>query len=645
LSVLAVVVLRRVGLPPILGYLAVGILAGPYMLGWISESEVIHLLAEIGVVFLLFAIGLEFSIAKFMSMRYAVLGLGGAQVAVSTAAGGLIVWFYGLGWQAALVAGSAMALSSTAMVVKQLSEQLELQSRHGNLAIGVLLFQDLAVVPLLVIIPILAEGSTDGLWMPLGLALIKGLVAFLVMLAMGRWVLRPLFHGVASAHSAELFTLTVLLVALAAAWVTSQLGLSLALGAFLAGMMLSETEYRHQIEADVRPFRDMLMGLFFIAIGLQFNIAVLPQIWHKVAVLVTGIVIGKGLVVALLTRLAGYENGVALRTGIVLAQGGEFGFALLALALNRGLIDPMDSQAVIASILISMLLAPILIRYNGVVAKRLFSGTYLKGRYAQAREIGAATRELRDHVVICGFGRIGQNLARFLREEDIEYIALDLNPKLIREAWEAGERVFYGDATHTEILRAAGVHRARMLVIATDDAHAAEKIIHSVRRRSSEIPILVRSRDDSHLEHLMAAGATVVVPETLEASMMLAQHLLTHLGVPLDEVMFLVEKARHGHYQALRGFFHPTEADVEREDKTFLHTVVLPADADAVNKRLGEFQLAELDVRVNALRRGAIRGDSPNGEVQLQEGDALVLQGTREAIELAERRLLQGMSA
>lgn len=643
LSVLAVALLRRAQLPPILGYLFVGLVAGPHALGWIHDSEAVHFLGEIGVVFLLFTIGLEFSVPQFLAMRGTVLGLGGTQVALVTAIGTGLAMAYGMGWEAGVVFGGALALSSTAIVVKQLIEQVELQSRHGRNALGILLFQDIAVVPFLVLIPILAGAGDQPMLQPILWALAKGAAAFGIMFAIGHWALRPLFNEVARARSGELFTLSALMVALAAAWVTNQMGLSLALGAFLAGLMLGETEYRHQVDADIRPFRDVLLGLFFITIGAQLDLFQLPELWPRVLGLLAFLVIGKGLLIIVLTRLAGNERGVALRTGMVLAQGGEFGFALMALAMSHQLFEPATSQALLTAVVLSMALTPFLVRYNGVVAKWLLTGSYLHQRAGREAELAEAATELDSHVILCGFGRIGQNLAKFLRDEGLDYVALDLDPLRIREARDAGERVFFGDSTHRELLEAAGLDRARAMVITFDDYHAAMKILARVRQVHPDIPILVRTRDDSYMEQLTQAGATEVLPESLEASLMLATELLLSLDVPTGEVMRLLENARASGYRQLRGVFASTEPEeMERGAVARLHSVILPDDAYGVGKTLAELGLADVDVQVTAVRRGGIRGEEPTPDLMLRSGDALVLQGSPEQIEWAEKRLLSG---
>lgn len=548
-SVLLVWIFRRLHLPPLLGYLFVGVVLGPNALGWFDNQDAAHLLGEIGVAFLLFAIGLHFSVSQFLAMRNVLLGLGGAQVLVGTISGALIAWWIGIPWEAAVIVGGALAMSSTAIVVKQLTDQFELQARHGNMSLGILLFQDLAAVPFLVAIPILAADAGSGLTSALVYAVLKGILALAIMLAVGRLALRRLFDEVAAAGSAELFTLTVLLVSLLAAWITSLLGLSLALGAFLAGMMLSETAYRHQIDAELRPFKDILLGLFFISVGMELDATVLPELWPWIVLLVLGLVGGKGATIALLTWLFSRTTRVALRTGTVLGHGGEFGLALLALALSTGLLDRVDSQPILASIILTMLAAPLMIRYNGQVAEWLLPTTPEPD--LPTGDIEAALRDTEQHVVICGFGRVGGQIAGLLRAEEIPYVALDLRPERVKQGWQAGDRVFYGDAGNREILRAVGLEWASALVISFNDDAMASTIVHSARALRKDMPILVRSQDDSNLESLLEAGATEVIPETLETSLMLTTNLMLLLKTPRARIDDLVQNIRRKRYALL----------------------------------------------------------------------------------------------
>lgn len=643
-TVIAVALLRRVKAPPILAYLSVGMAIGPYGLGLVSNIADIRFLAEFGVVFLLFTVGLEFSLPQLMAMRSTVLGLGGLQVLLTLLIVTVIALLFNVPWQGALIIGGALAMSSTAIAVKQLAEQLELHSRHGRLSLSILLFQDLAVVPLIIMIPALAGNSEQGVAPLLLWALLKGALVGAVMLAVGRWWLRPLFHEIASAHSAELFTLTVLLLSLAAAWLTDLAGLSLALGAFLAGMMLGETEYRHQVETDIRPFRDVLLGLFFVTIGMLLDITALPSIFHWVILLVFFMMTLKTFTIMGLAMLWKHEMGVALRTGLSLAQGGEFGFALLSLALAAGLLGERATQIVLAAIILSMMLGPLLLRYNGAIAKH-FCTRYLEARHGQRQAVAEQTHQLSDHVMICGFGRIGQTVARFLEQEGFHFVALDLDPRRLREAHAAGEPVFYGDCTHAEILTAAGLMRARILVISFDDPRATSKILLQARKLRQDIPILVRARDDSNLERFTLEGATEVVPETLEAGLTLASHLLLLLEVPVAQVVRKAQDVRARRYHMLRRFFHGEMNDgleglvAQREG---LHTIALPPQADAIDKNLGDMALHEMAVVVTAVRRANGDRVQPRGSTRLHVEDTLILYGTPENIARAATRLLQG---
>ena len=645
LSVIAVALMRRIHLPPIIGYLLVGALFGPNAIGLIPGGHEIEFLAELGVVFLLFMIGLEVSLGHLLAMRRVLLGLGGLQVLLSTLSTFVLALWIGLSWQSALAIGGALSLSSTAIVIKQLQEQLEMHSRHGRKALGILLFQDLAVVPFLVVIPILASGGGESMGPALLLALGKAILAFALMFGIGHWLLRPVLGWVAASYSIELFTLTILLLSLAAAWLTQQMGLSLALGAFLAGVMLAETEYRHQIETEVRPFRDVLLGLFFVTVGTQLNIAGLAESWPWALLLTAGVVVGKGGLIVLLTRMYQSDWGVAIRTGTVLAQGGEFGFALLALALSAGLVDSRQIQPVLASLVLSMAIAPLLIRYNGHLAKRL-SARYKEAREQQEMAIADQHPDLAGHVVIAGFGRVGQNLARFLREEDMQYLALDVDAALIREAFEAGEPVHYGDSSHPEILDKSGIARAAALVVTFHDHHLASRIVQTARRLAPLLPIVVRTRNDHHLEEFEQMGASTVVPESLESSLIVAARTLELVGIEHAEVERLIEKTRNEHYAHLRGVFHGEDIEIEAEmDELQLHSVTLDERASAIGKRIHELCLEELDVALEAVCRGGVRGEEVDSAMLLRDGDTIILQGHTEQIARAERRILKGWRA
>lgn len=645
MSVAAVGAFRLFKLPPILGYLLVGAVTGNYALGWLPANHSIEFMGEVGVVFLLFAIGLELSVKQFMAMKTTVLGLGGLQVIISTAAAFGILYLFDMSWQGGIIAAGALAFSSTAIVVKQLSDQGEMRARHGQLALGILLFQDVAVVPFLIIIPILgASGGEEVHTSTAAVEMIINIFTLTGMLLAAHYVLRPLFHHIAKAQSVELFNITVLLVALTAAWTTQSLGLSLALGAFLAGMLLSETEYKHQIEAEIRPFRDILMGVFFIVVGTKLDPAVLPELWFPILILVLGLTIGKAVLIALLTRLFAADNGASVRTGLVLAQGGEFGFALLALALSNGLLNNAEVQSVLASIIISMALAPFIIRYNDTVSRKLFSDSYLKQRYKAAHELSVEVKEIEKHVIICGYRRIGQSLSRFLQEQGIPYIGLELDSAIVKEAWEAGDNVYFADATRPEILIAAGLYRARMVVVTVADIESAKLITAAARKKQQDIPILVRTRNDLFMNELEALGATSVLPETLEASLIVAERVLEELGLPAEEISEVVDKIRADGYRSLKSYFHGTQLGKDNDrrsiDESFLHTVVLQENDRAVGKTIGELKLENAGVFLKSVKRGEIRGDAPSPSMRLQADDRLVLESKSKNFQTAEKRLI-----
>ena len=641
-SILSVAIFRQFNFPSVLGYLLVGMLAGQHALGLINDSDAIEQIAEIGVVFLLFTIGLEVSIPRLIAMRGIVFGIGSAQVIVSTLSTIAIGLWLGLSWQAAFAVGGVLSMSSTAIAVKQLTEQHELHSRHGNIALGVLLFQDLAVVPFLVLIPIFASPGLDSLLVPILLALAKGGFAFAVIYFAGQYLVRPAIRWVASSYSSELFTLFILFISLIAAWLTWQLGLSLAMGAFLAGIMLAETEYQHHVEVEIRPFRDVLMGLFFISVGSQFDWSIIVNEPVAVGVLTVGLMLGKGVAIMLITRWAGFEKGVAIRAGVVLGQGSEFGFALLALALSTGLLEIGLSQPIIAAIVISMAISPMLISRNQAIAAR-FAREYVSQRRQAEHDIEAACKELNNHVILSGFGRTGQNLAVFLKRVNIPFIALEVNTELITEAWDAGEPVFFGDSSHPDILRRAGIERAKALVISFPDVASSSQITRSAKQLCAKIPVIVRTRDDRHLENLLESGADEVIPDTVESSIMLAQHTLTRLDLDQALIDEMIADAREGHYARVRAFFHSSDdVDLDTPDHHHLHSIEILDNYHAEGKAIESLKCLP-KINIVALKRNGVRSDKPLLDVELKKGDVLIIEGAPEDIQSAEIEVMSGL--
>lgn len=642
-AVVIVVTFHRIHVPPSLGYLFVGVLLGSYTPGPVIEAQPIHMLAEFGIVFLLFTIGLNFSLPQIQALRGMVLGLGTAQVLLTTLAVGAVVWLMGLSVAAAFVVGAVFAQSSTTIISKTLIEQGEEHSRHGRLGTGMSVFQDVTAVPFLIVIPALGAAAVGmgALATSLGLALAKAALAFVLVFVLGRQLLRPLFHLIAAQRSAEVFTLTVLFVSLVAAWVTQSLGMSTAFGAFLAGMVLGETEFRHQVESTIRPFRDVLLGLFFVGIGMLFDLSVFPQIWHWALAGALLLMVFKAFIVAQIAQFSGVESLTAWRTGWLLAVGGEFGFALLTIALGMQAIDQETGQIALSSVLLSMIVAPFLIRYNHALARPFVRQPALQHEEALPRLEAVNADKLKNHVIICGYGRIGQSVAHFLEEEQIPYIALDLDPVKVKEAYTAGEKVFFGDAAERDILEAVGVNEARLVVISHEDITSAHKVLHHVRALRHDLPVMVRTRDESRVDELRASGATEVVPETLEAALMIAVHTLLLLNVPTARVMRRMQQQRDGRYHLLREFFRGSNVftDTSREqDADRLRPVVLTSDNPAVGHLLREFDLE--GVAVTALVREGKRQLTPSLDTQLQAGDVIVLFGSPADLERAQTILL-----
>ena len=639
-TVAVVLVFQRFRIPPSLGYLLVGVLLGSHTAGPVVDDGNIRVIAEFGIVFLLFTIGLSFSLPQIYALRHTILGLGTAQVALTTAVVGGLAWWLGLPGPAAFVVGAVFAQSSTTIITKQLMEQGESQTRHGRLGTTMSVFQDITAVPFVVVIPVLGAAAAQEVAGALGLALAKALLAFVIVLVSGRLLLRPLFHLVAERRSAELFTLTVLFVSLVAAWTTKTLGLSMAFGAFLAGMVLGDTEFRHQVESTIRPFRDVLLGLFFVSIGMLVEPALIPEIWWE-ALLGTAALLGIKLVlVTLIVRLSGVELQTAFRTGLLLAVGGEFGFALLAIGLEGGVIGSYPAQVVLTSVLFSMILAPFLIRYNQPLAAWLF------GRMTPRPEMAAPTPQgLEDqgHVVICGFGRTGQTVARFLESEGVDYVALDMDPSIVREARLAGQPVYFGDSSDAAVLENVGLERARLLIISHDDRPAALKTLRHAVQLSTGIPAVVRTRDEGSVAELVAAGASEVIPETLEASMILTSHSLQALGVPLHRVTRHLQEQRASHYQMMRELFRGRLDNIQDPrpagEQERLHSVVLSEGSPVIGQRLAELNAEGDQVSVTALVRDEHLRRYPESSTEVQADDVLVLLGTQDNLEKVERRL------
>lgn len=543
--VLIVPVFQRFKLSPILGYLAAGILIGPSAFEFIGDTKAANTLAHFGVVFLLFMIGLELSFRRIRALGSKVFGLGSLQVIITAALIALIAFGFGFNVNAAIIIGGGLALSSTAFVLQLLEERAERATRFGLTTFSILLLQDLAVVPLLIFVT-LVGASQASFVETLGLAGLRGAAALIVVYLLGRFALRPLFKLIASTRSTELFVSATLLTILGMAWITSMAGLSMELGALLAGLILAETEYKHQIESDIKPFRGILLGLFFMTIGMSIDIGFIIDNAALVMAVFVSLIVGKAVITTALCRLIGVPLSTSARTGLALSQGGEFGFVIFGAALTLGVISQNATQILLAAIALSMVVTPALFALGSKVSATLKTGA------ASTDDIsGADIEDMYNHVVIAGFGRVGQTVSKVIADAGFSYVALDLDPKRVRTCRARGFPVYFGDANQINVLSAAGAGRAKMVVITLDHASAASRIVTALRARYADLPIYVRARDQQHVRGLEAIGASEVVSEAAESSLQLGGIVLKSLGVSVDEVTSLIENYREDDYAKL----------------------------------------------------------------------------------------------
>lgn len=640
-AVATVWLFKRVNLPPILAYLVCGVLAGPEVMALFEDPDEMHLLAELGIVFLLFSLGLEFSLPKMIAMRHLVFGVGLGQMILTTAVFSAIALAFGLDPSTAFVVGAMAALSSTAIVIKQVSEQGVLNTTRAQMAVSVLLFQDLAVVPILILIPLLASNAEQALGTAIIMALLKGTLVVGILMSAGKWLLPRLFSEIARTRTDELFVLTTILVTLIAAGLTYSFGLSMALGAFLAGMMLSESQYRHQLEADIRPFRDILMGLFFITVGMRFEMSMLLGQLHWVLLGLGVLLVVKVLLIRLSAMLFKASSVDSWSTGVKLCQMGEFSFVIAALAVNNQLLSSDMASYLVAVGVLSMALTPWLVDNSLYIAKVFEKQATTDDEPQQQMLTGDV--QMQDHVLIFGYARVGQSVSRLLSTEAIPYLAVDADPVRVQESRSAGQPVFFGDVGQKDILKAVGVERAKMVLLTFDEHKKVMMVIEAVKSLNPDLPIVVRTKKDYHLEELLDAGATQVVPEILEGSLMLVSQVLHLSGVPMSRILKRVRKERKGHYGHMHGFFpgETTELTYGTQDKLeFMHAVSLTADAYAVGKSLQQLDLTRITIK--GLRRNNSEIAEPDLNKPLLVGDVLVISGKPRRVERAERFLLEG---
>jgi CPA2 family monovalent cation:H+ antiporter-2 len=530
-ALVLVPLLHRFAISSVLGYLAVGIVIGPSGLGAIDDPEEAAWLAELGVVFMLFAIGLELPLERLKTMRYYVFGLGTAQMLATMLAIGLVAFLLGATPAAAIVIGGTLALSSTATVLKLLVDRGEAAARFGRIAVAVLLLQDLAVVPMLALIPLLGHANDGSLWLALGTALLKAALALGLIVLAGRFLIRPLFRQIAATGNAELFTAASLFILLGLGWVTREAGMSMSLGAFLAGMLLAGTPYRHQIEADIQPFRGLLLGLFFVTVGMTFDLAALmPQIVSILA-LTAAFVLAKVLLTAAVARAFKLKSETAWRAALLLAQGSEFGFVLTSLAGSGGILDGRLTLQLNAAIVLSIAMTPLLALLGQRIALRIRDR-----RGGKASSLVEESERLGQHVLVAGFGRVGQAICRLLDNAEIGYVALDLDVQRVIRARANGLPVYFGDAGRIDVLRAAGADRASLAVIAIDNPAKAERMAAALHETAPDLPIVARAWDGGHAFRLAKLGVNEAIPEDIEIGLGLGGAMLRRLGQSQDRV-------------------------------------------------------------------------------------------------------------
>ena len=643
-SVAAVAVFRYLRISSTIAYFFVGLLLGPFAFGLLPNTESVKHFVEFGIVFLMFTIGLEFSLPKLNSMRKIIFGLGAIQVVTTILTTMAISRLFNLNFGSAFIIGSAFSLSSTAIVLKILVERIDLNSRHGKLATGILLFQDLAVIPILILIPAISSDSYD-LYTISGLIFIKVLILFTILFWLGKPILNFWFGIVAKQKSRELFVLNVLMITLIFSYLTNLTGLSYALGAFIAGMLISETRYRYQVESDIASFRDILLGLFFISIGMMLNISIFIDYLSIIIAIFTLYTFFKVILISVLTKIYSYEWGVGLRVGIILGQAGEFSFVVLSLGNDQGLLTGDLFQIILSTCLLSMLVSPFLIPLNGKIA-RFLSKNYLRNSQKVVANIEDTGKVLNDHVILCGFGRSGQYLARFLKEESVLFIAIDMDLNRVNDAASAGELVMYGDASRRVVLKAAGIAKAKAVVITYADDRASSKVLHVIRDDYPDLPVIVRTADDSTIVQLQNDGASEVIPEVLEGSLMLASQTLLILGIPLKRIIRRIREFREERYKMFRGYFKGStdiDDDINSNQQLELHSEEISHNSFILGHKLSELQIGDFDVEVQYLRRpNMLENIDPRPDIVLGVGDIIVILGTQPNISKFHKYVFAG---
>ena len=637
-SVVAVTAFRMLNLPPILAYLSVGALIASNARTWIPDSEGLTHLADFGIVFLMFSIGLEFSLAKLKSMRTVVFGLGSGQVILTTAVTTGIMILLDWPWQTGVIIGMVLTMSSTAIGGKMLAEKAEMDTEHGRAMVGIFLLQDMLVAPMLIVLPLLSKMPDDIYWQ-VGKAILKIIIVFILIFKVGKPMIQWWFRVVAARRSHELFMLNLLLIVLGFAYLTESLGLSMALGALLAGMLIAETEFRFQVEEDIKPYRDILLGLFFITVGMMLDPAVLEKNLIEILLILVAFVICKAAIILGIGKLFRMEMGAAIRTALGVCTAGEFGFVILSVC--RGQLPSELTQPILAAMVLSMFVAPFLMIYSDKIVLRFSKNEWLR-LSTNITRLAAQTMQDHHHVILCGYGQTGQVIGKVLSTTNVPFIAIDSDADLVRQARSAGERIEFGDSTRLDLLKAAGLNRASVLVISFNSYACAVKILESVKQVRPDLPILVRASDDANLDSLIQAGATEVIPEVFEAGLMLSSHTLALCGISVSQALKVTRKIRGDRYSLLRGFVSGERIIEEGESgqQMRIHVVSVGEYSNFIGRTLQEAGLIYPDVTVSAIRRGDKRIKNPPPDTLIHADDILTLIGYPSDLTDAEERLL-----
>lgn len=644
ISAFVVLILNRVKVPSLVGFLIAGAIVGPYGVGLVKDTHLIEILAEIGVVLLLFTIGIEFSLKRLLSMKKAVLGGGGIQVLFTILLSAVFAYSITDNFNQSIFIGFLIALSSTAMILKLLADSGETDSPHGRMMVGILIFQDLCVVPMMLLVPSLSVRIIDIT--DIAVKMSKAIFIIVIVLLSARWVIPFLLNQIVKTRIRELFITTVILLVFSIAFVTSEFGLSLALGAFLAGLIISESEYSHQAISDILPLKEIFMALFLVSIGMLLDTRYMVEHSFTILMVVLFIFIIKTLTGFLSIVLNGYTFRVAIHTGLGLAQIGEFSFVLALSGKTAGLIGDDFYQIFISSSVVTMFLTPFVLKYAPAISAWISSRTALKRlertrRYYQTQ--GVLTKR-HDHVIIIGFGLNGRNLARVLKSAGIPYIVLELNAETVRRMKKKGEPIYYGDGTSVEMLHKMGIKKARMMVIAISDPVSTRRIVSIAKKDNPDIYIIVRTRYIVEVEELKKLGANEVIPEEYETSIEIFSRVLNHYNVPRNQIEDYIIAIRADNYSILRVPEIPKKSlkekvDVLKDIETEIY--LIKKGAAVIGHSIKELNLRKkTGATIIAIKRGKEIIQNPSPSTELKEGDILWLIGSRQEINNAMDYLL-----